>query len=327
MKPRLDFILYDYISVRRDRDHGNGEGCITFIKRGVPYKVVGIGKDQEYVVVEVWAGKMKLVIINFYNPCKQLESNELEKVEGQDNENVIWCGDFNAHSTLWGGSRTDRNGQVIEDMLNDKNLVCLNNGTKTRIEVRNGKESVLDLTLVSSRLAPKCVWEVYNKGTIGSDHYPVMSKLNIDITKHSEYGSCRWVFQKANWERFKELSDSCLNLVQEDDIDKYENEVRQSIFLAAMATIPKSTGKGMRKAVPWWDEACSKAIKVRNQAFKMLKRTHTFQRLIEYKRAQAVVRRTIRQTKRTYWREYCSFIGNMVSVDQVLGDDQENGRQ
>lgn len=105
LKPCLDFVLYDYISVRRDRDQENGGGCATFIKRGVPYRVMGIGKDQEYVVVEVWAEKKKLVIIHFYNPCKQLDGSEMERIEGQDNDNVIWCGDFNAHSTLWGGDR------------------------------------------------------------------------------------------------------------------------------------------------------------------------------------------------------------------------------
>jgi len=38
------------------------------------------------------------------------------------------------------------NGQVIEEMLDEKNLVCLNNGVGTRIDVNTGKESVLDLS-------------------------------------------------------------------------------------------------------------------------------------------------------------------------------------
>lgn len=121
LKPRLNFVLYDYVDVRRDREQGHGGGCATFIKRGIPYRVLGLGKEHEYVVVEVWAEGKKIAIMNFYNPCKQLKYSELEQVEGQENDNVIWCGDFNAHSTLWGGDKTDSNGQVIEDVLIDRN--------------------------------------------------------------------------------------------------------------------------------------------------------------------------------------------------------------
>ena len=90
---------------------------------------------------------------------------------------------------LWGGEKTDNNGQIIEEVLNDKNLVCVNDGRRTRIDIRTGKESVLDLTFISSRLAPKCEWEVYGLyggSTIGSDHYPIMNSLDIEMTLQSE---------------------------------------------------------------------------------------------------------------------------------------------
>lgn len=70
------------------------------------------------------------------------------------------CGDFNAHSTLWGGSRTDTNGEVIEELLEEKQMVCLDDGRGTRIEVRTGNTSVLDLT-VSRNLGGRCEWDVF----------------------------------------------------------------------------------------------------------------------------------------------------------------------
>lgn len=103
LRPNLEFALLDYVVVRQDRIQGSGGGCATFIRRGVPYRVVGLGKEQEYVVVEVWADGRKIVLINYYNPCRQMRLEELERVEGQDGDSIIWCGDFNAHSTLWGG--------------------------------------------------------------------------------------------------------------------------------------------------------------------------------------------------------------------------------
>lgn len=94
LKPGLDFVLKGYSAVRRDREEGNGGGCVTFIGKGVQYRKVAIGKTSEYVVVEVWDQGKKYVIINVYDPCKRLEMNELEKIEGQDDERVIWLSGY-----------------------------------------------------------------------------------------------------------------------------------------------------------------------------------------------------------------------------------------
>lgn len=40
-----------------------------------------------------------------------------------------------AHNSLWGSKQTDLNGEAVEDMMNDRMLVCLNNGNGTRINV------------------------------------------------------------------------------------------------------------------------------------------------------------------------------------------------
>lgn len=318
LKPNLDFIIYGYVSVRQDRENGGGGGCITFIRQGIPHRVLGIGKEQEYVVVETWGERKRIVVINYYNPCRKLDINNLEEIEGQDNNNIVWCGDFNAHNALWGSEKMDSNGQVIEELLDEENLVCLNDGSKTRIEVSTGKESVLDLTLVSSSMAAICNWSVYKDGTIGSDHYPVLCKINISLSQSIEERGGRWVFEKANWEHFQRESDRCLSQIEyNDDIETLENKIKKGIITAAMESIPKSKGKVKRKIVPWWDEECKEAVRNRNKAFKIMKRTHNFRHMIQYKYAQAIVRKTIRQAKRTYWRNYCSSIGNTTQIGEV----------
>lgn len=78
--------------------------------------------------------------------------------------------------------KTDVNGLVIENLLDGKNLVCLIDGSKTKIDVNTGKESTLDLMLVSIYIAPICDWKVYQEGTIGSDHFPVSCMININTS-------------------------------------------------------------------------------------------------------------------------------------------------
>lgn len=54
MKRCLDFVLQGYTTVRHDREEGNGGGCATFIKSEISYRILGKGRDQEYIVVEIW---------------------------------------------------------------------------------------------------------------------------------------------------------------------------------------------------------------------------------------------------------------------------------
>lgn len=80
-----------------------------------------IGSEQEYVEVKLWAERKGVVIVNYYNPCKRLESSKLEEVQGQNSSNIFWC-DFNGHNTLWESERTDTNGQVKEELLDESVL-------------------------------------------------------------------------------------------------------------------------------------------------------------------------------------------------------------
>lgn len=78
---------------------------------------------------------------------------------------MIWCGDFNAHSTLW-GVKNDGNGDVILEFMDEEELVCLNDGSGTRMDVVRGTESAIDLTLATITLADKCEWEVLKDNAI-----------------------------------------------------------------------------------------------------------------------------------------------------------------
>lgn len=87
------------------------------------------------------------------------------------------------------------------------------------------------------------------------------------------------------------------------ELEALDCKVKQGILSAAIEAIPESKGKIKRKAVLWWNK-CKTAVRNRNKAFKLMKRTHNCQHMIQYKQAQSVVRRTIRQAKQTYWREF-----------------------
>lgn len=66
---------------------------------------------------------------------------------------------------------------VIEEILDEKELVCLNDGTCTRVHVARGSESAIDLTIATQAIADRCNWEVQSESTVGSDHYPIVVQI------------------------------------------------------------------------------------------------------------------------------------------------------
>ena len=127
-------------------------------------------------------------------------------VMGEVHGKVVWCCDFNAHSTLWGSERTDANGLIVEEFIEDKGLVCVNDGRGTRYDCVQNKESVIDLTMTSNEIASITAWEVLNKTLMCSDHYPINVKIGVELQREEDMRLPRWKIDKANWELSQELT-------------------------------------------------------------------------------------------------------------------------
>lgn len=92
LKPTLDFVLPGYVSIRKDRSDRQGGGFVIFIKAGLEYSTLSVEPNLELKAIE------------------------------------IWTGDFNAHNELWGSNKTDWTGVVVQTIMHEFNLVCLNDG-------------------------------------------------------------------------------------------------------------------------------------------------------------------------------------------------------
>lgn len=124
--------------------------------------------------------------------------------------------------------------------------------------------------------------------------------------------------EKANWEKFTDLSDEWLSLVDDSmSVEGLCREVSTSILAAAGEAIPKSESRPLSRIVPWWSKECQDAVKDRNSIFRQLKRSHNFQCMMEYKRAQALVRRAVRKAKKEYWRKFCDSVGRTTPIERI----------
>lgn len=106
------------------------------------------------------------------------------------------------------------------------------------------------------------------------------------------------MFGKANWGKFSRLCERKLLEVRNHlSVERMNQEISQSILSSAEEAFSKTSGKVRGRSVPRWNDECNLVVRKRNGAFKLVKRDHNFQHLIDYKKPQPKVRSTVRRTK------------------------------
>ena len=72
-----------------------------------------------------------------------------------------------------------------------------------------------------------------------------------------------------------------------------------------------------KHCAPWWNEECSSARAQKRRAKRRLRRHNSIKNLCAYKKATAFFKRTVRRTKREYWRDFCSKLSAQTPIDRV----------
>ena len=101
---------------------------------------------------------------------------------------------------LWGAPLLDTRGKVIEKLIEDTQLTCLNTGNPTRIS-RTGKLSHLDLSLCSANIGSIANWVVLEDNW-NSDRYPAITTLAKNVLFVSPSRPV-WDLKRTNWKNIK----------------------------------------------------------------------------------------------------------------------------
>jgi len=314
LSSRKEFQLENYNIERRDRINRSKGGVMTLIHKTISYTLLPSISDIEEITIEIRLHQQVIRIVNIYNPPNN--DIDLQKYNQMAlRPNTILLGDFNAHSTLFGGNITDKLGDTLEKFIDDNNLILLNDRTGTHIKP-NGDTTAIDLTIASPNLSMKCNWSVEST-SLGSDHYPILINLNEPpIT--SSYNTHRYIYKRANWQDFKESSKITFsNDLKNEDITTYCSNINRAIINAADHSIPVCHAKNRCRKVPYWNKKCSDAIFNRNKAEKKMKRTKDLQDCIHYRLQKAIAQRTLRIEQYNYWTDYCNSLNNNTNLTSV----------
>ena len=195
---------------------------------------------------------------------------------------VLFVGDLNARSTLWGDSRNNKNGVTLEHYIENKLVKILNNGEKTFYSV-NGS-SVIDLCMTTDQLTN---W----KSTFYTDidvelltgypsrgHVPVYAKFVLPGSYSTEKVTT-FKLDDVNWKKWRDSLEDKLrdmsfpdNPIFKDPIAAW-NYLKEAIKDVNRECIPtKSTTKHSK---PFWNDQLTQLSNEVRSRGKTYKRTST----------------------------------------------------
>lgn len=304
-KPQQTIKLKSYNIIIKSRENSRGGGVAIIVKDTYPYftKQTIEYEKIEHIEIKIKVFGIELNLISFYNPNQnntiKTIQNFTDILENNKNEKLsIIGGDINAFSGLWNEEGIEDNlGSNIADIITASPFLVINNGKNTRINSYNNTESAIDLTIVSQELISKCKWDVI-EDTIGSDHKPILIKLDIVPTK---------VKQKQIINKHQILNEiNNLRNMNFNQITELTNKM-DLIIKSNTKIINIDPRKQPKK---WWNETIERLWKIKREKLKIYNRIKDLHTSIELKKATNKLKLEIKKAKIASWNDFLKDISS-----------------
>ena len=243
---------------------------LAYISRSLQYTVslaLESPLDPDCLVLDILEGTQKIQIVNIYNEKDQsgLGPKTVDRTLYPSTlyYNSIVLGDFNTHHPWWDPlAYTCSGADKLVEWFEANDLTLLNTpGTGTFFRPNLQRETVLDLTLVTSSLADRTEdWQVLPD--LGSDHYGIaftITGTGLETTENPLAQQVRFDTSKANWDLFSSRIQSAqLDHIttlsakaSPETLELAAQDLTQAITQAATSSIP--TSKPGARPKPWWN--------------------------------------------------------------------------
>lgn len=203
---RSDVInLKNFVIYRDDREDGHG-GTAIFVNKVINAKPLSFTSRPKNVNISgIYLPQINVSIVCVYRPVHaSMSCQDYNGLLNQIKTPFILGGDFNAHHSAMGSSKTDNDGNLLLKTIDNHQLVFLNDGSPTKLSRPNQCVSAIDVSLVSSSIAHYFDWEVVDD-TYSSDHFPIKIVMGL---RSSDIGTMfprtRWKVEAGNLPLFTE---------------------------------------------------------------------------------------------------------------------------
>jgi exonuclease III/ribonuclease HI len=278
-------------------------GVMTAIESHIYAEEIPLNTNICAVAVRV-AWPEEFVICNVYQPPKtQHRKREWGHLLNQLGEKFLILGDFNSKSILWGAQNACNKGKILEELIDERDLIVLNDGNPTFFSFATKTETHIDVTLKTNNFENSMNWKI-KKDPLSSDHYPII--IEIDKKMDTKMRP-KWKLKEAKWGKFyDELKISCKTVNEENlmEINELEQKIVNLVIGAAEKSIPKTTGNKSSRFVPWWTKEIGKSIKEKSELFKKYKKTKNIRDLIIYTEFRKKVNNEIKKLKKASWEKF-----------------------
>jgi ribonuclease HI len=305
---------FDGILSPTNIEGGHQGGCATFVRTDVPYSKLPLQTPFQAIAISIFL-KRRYTLCNVYlSPNIAVSQVELENLIRQLPPPFLLLGDLNARHSLWGDVNNNTRGNMLASIIENSELCIINSEEPTHFHVQTGTTSIIDLSIASPECALDFVWSVQND-LHGSDHYPIFISIpDSPLMPRIP----RWLLDKADWDLFNDfivLNCSASEFASADEAVQY---FTNTLHQAAVRAIPQTSGQCTRRPVPWWNSDCAAARKACRAAYSRFHANRQSEFLkIQYKRARAKYKWTLKNARRSSWRQYVSSVNSSTPISQV----------
>jgi exonuclease III len=240
----LRFCGYSSLAKCRKDDKAKGGGVAILVRADVAYNVAS---DFDYLNLELVSIRLvlhgkEITILSYYNPPTSSIESQLWLHLQNSKEDFILCGDLNCRSSSLGGIGSNRNGELLENIILDHDFIILNDSSPTFF--RNDYFELLDYMISTPRIASKCIkFKVEENSLLFSDHIPIECWIVCEWPVKENKKSIAFDFSRANWPLFREeldkIATSHSHILDTLDINELNEFFANSILLAADKSIPR----------------------------------------------------------------------------------------
>ena len=292
------------------RFHG---GVALYTHSSCPSEQLHIQSNLQVVATRIQLhNSLFLTTASLYLPCRnQISYNEIADLINQLTPPFILLGDFNSHNILWGNRNTDNRGRIIESILQNMQLVCLNDGSPT-----HESGTAIDLSIATSALTPDLNWTTIPT-VLCSDHHPII----IDIQSQrmqQEFIPDKLNYKKTDWDNYNQ-DPSWLNLQNENEFTSSEDMIDYLYTLFNNASdkhIPKYTPKNYFPRT-FWNETCKGMWKERERLYRKYKRTQIDADKIHWKHQRAQTKQYFKQCQKQAMQKYLEDMKHSIPISQI----------
>lgn len=334
LRENKSFRINNFNIIRKDRvcnSNYNPHGGVAIgIHKDIKYQPLMLNSpntESEVVGIIAKIKNIEICLISIYcKPKHKISHSQWNSLYNKIRiyPNIFIFGDFNANHQMWSPDMyLDEEGDALESFISEHNLIILNNDGITRVPRINWRNSIIDLTIVTSHMSLLVdKWEVHDD-SCGSDHFPIFLQL------FGEYGFLQnrvkkyRNFKKANWNIYKEKVEDKLTTFDTHTLNElelkykfFETAINEAVDVAVPFTIINNFDE-KRSKIPWWDKECNHEIAKRKLALTKFNRSGSMNDYIQYKRVKAQTRRYIKKRQRTEWQKFCEKMNPQMGSQNI----------